>query len=94
MSRGFPSKNAKACNFYISGFGRKMAAEKAGIPTYQIDSQLYRRDIPSHHYNKAQSPDTILEIQSNRQLGFTYQQLATKYGMSVSSMRRYCSLTV
>lgn len=76
--------------YYEVGFGRKIAAEKASIAPDLLNSLLYRNHIPSHCYNKALTPAQIETVKLNRQLGKTYNELAQMYGMSSSTMRRYC----
>lgn len=77
---------------YTNGFGRKIAAEKAGITVNKLGRELFRKHIPSHHYNKALTPEQINVIQCQHAMGMTYKQLSDKYGMSISSMHRYCQL--
>lgn len=75
---------------YIAGFGRKIAAEKHNITINQLSSQLYRMGIQPHNYNKVKTPDEIELIKMQRMMGKTYKSLATQYGISVSTIRRYC----
>lgn len=76
--------------YYVQGYGRKVAAEKAGIKLSELNKQILKEGVESHRYNKAVSPEVIEEIKLNRMLGKTYRELAEKYGMSRVSMYRYC----
>lgn len=81
-------------DYYVQGFGRKVAAEKAGISIKVLNNELRKRGISSHHYNKSITPEKIVEIQMNKQLGYTYKALSQKYGVSYSSIRRYCAINI
>lgn len=78
--------------YYQMGYGRKIAAEKHGITTTQLSGQLYRHGIESHRYNKSKTPEEIELIKMQRELGRSYQSLAKQYGLSYSTIRRYCSI--
>lgn len=72
---------------YRSGMGCVVLAQKYGVSENAVLAQLRRAEVELRQPGKV-TPDDVVEMRRLRQLGWTYQAIGEKFGMTRVAVRR------